>query len=287
MNSNFVGRHRTSFCAVGILFVALLIFSYGCKSENINSQWVNKPITVDGKMEDWADIPVTYYEKEDVGLGVCNDSQNVYILFKFRDPRWLRVIRVSGVSVWIDRSGGKNKEFGIKYNGLPSSIDIEALQSGKGFNRQTENPMPDRMNLFDKLPVELRLYDKESIFKEAIIAEDGTEGPHIECDTSMSFFTYELSFPLPESENRFYGIDTKPGSEISIGFIWADMPSKRPPMDNRGGMQGGGMSGGGKGGGRGGSGGRGSGGMGGNRQMIKKQEIWMKTKLAVGNVTQE
>ncbi len=273
-----VGKWSWVFFLVGMIAV----MAPGCKSEDVPTHWAHKTIAIDGKIDDWSNTPVMYMEEEDIGLGLCSDSQYLYIMVKFRDPKWLRAIRMTGLNVWIDKYGNKDTDFGLKYNGIPEALsDLE----GQG-NQSRHNQMSGPGNIMEQNPIELRLTDKNSIFREAIIASDGSEGPQVAADTSMSFIVYEMSIPLGESESRYYGVGTEAGEKIALGFIWGDMEEMQKNMKaDRNGM------GGGRGGGMGGQGGGKSGRGGGMGQRpggnMEKQEIWVKTSLASLNTTDE
>ncbi|MEZ5358119.1 MAG: hypothetical protein R3F48_04750 [Candidatus Zixiibacteriota bacterium] len=296
-------RQRIAGKRLLVLFLVFLLLAavQGCKSKEMESRWTDKPMKIDGKINDWSGIPILTAEDSDVGLGLCNDSQNIYIVMKFRNPVWLQSIRRAGINIWIDKKAKKEKDFGFVYNGIPTSIDLSKLrpdrrnsgdqnnfpQMGGDNNRMGDRPGGMR----DEKAVELRLIDVNSIFQEAIIATDGSEGPEIACDTSMSFIVYEMKVPLPESMSRFYGIGTAMGEKLSLGFIWNNMEEMRKEMsgsrpgggDFGGGGPGGGMGGppgGGMGGGPGGGGPPGGGRPDQDDDSMKKQEIWVKTILA-------
>lgn len=280
MDERKVGKKVT---LLFFLAISLTIIAPGCKSEEMTSYWTPKPKTIDGKIDDWSAIPTLSPDNFDVGLGVCNDSQNIYIVVKFRNPQWLMPIRKTGLSFWLDKQAKKKKEFGLTYNGIPESFNLEDFNNrrrgheGPGNVPAGGDEMIAAPNMREDRPVELRLIDVNSIFKEAIIDKNGLDGPEIACDTSMSFIVYEIKVPLTESMSRNYGIGAEPGQKLSLGFIWNDMEDRRDKMKGKrpGGGMGGGRPGGGmRGGPPGGFGDR-------DNSTMKKQEIWVKTLLAV------
>jgi len=40
-------------------------------------------------------------------LSLCNNSENLYVLFRFNNPEWARAIRMGGVTLWLDNTGKK------------------------------------------------------------------------------------------------------------------------------------------------------------------------------------
>ena len=277
--SYFIAGVKTRLSRYAALFTCsiVLLGVQSCKSQEASSIWTDQPMTIDGKLGDWANVPVLYYEKEDIGVGICNDSDNIYVTIKFRNPAYARLIRMGGLNVWVDRHGDKSEDFGLIYNGAPNNGDMKMPRGeGAGAGEDRFGGMPNAPDFKDRHPVELRLVDKQSIFQEAVIASDGSEGPRAACDTSLSFFTYEFSLPLRESEGRYYGIGAEAGNKVMIGLKVSAPERKSERPGGMGGGPGGGM--GGPGGGMGGGGQRPHG-MG-DSQKAQKIELWLATTLA-------
>lgn len=290
MNNKSLSTLLTFFALIAISLIA------GCKSQEAPCSWADKPMKVDGKMADWTGLPTTYFEDEGAVLGLSNDDKNLYIQVRFKDQKWVKTIKMSGLSLWFDNKGKKKKNLGIKYHGAPSCLDMGKLGEGdfggdkSGANQgRTEQMMSKMPQMKDKLV----FIDKEGLI-ETEIPFDGSRGPAVQTDTSMGFYLYEFSIPLGESNINAYGMNVQPGQKFSIGAEWGDMSDMKNNMKEMGsppsgggmggGPPGGGMGGGGMGGGPpgGGTGGPGSGGM----QTPSKQEVWLKTILASPN-TQE
>jgi hypothetical protein len=265
------------------------------RSDKMVSKYVASSIKVDGRYDDWRDLPSTFLEEQKAVVAISNDNQNLYLMFRTNDPRWVRTISRSGLTIYVDPKGGKKKDFFVRFKGGPSREQLLALvgrggETPDGARRQMpegREPQMDDRNANDTVPT-LTCYVKERI-EEKLIPLDGTEGPAAAFDTSRGFFVYEFKLPIKESELRYYGFAAEPGKELSIGLIWGEMDQMRGERP-KGGMDFGGPGGGpgsgpgglGGGGGMGGGMGRG-GGMGGppgGMQRPSKQEIWVKTTLA-------
>jgi hypothetical protein len=270
-----------------LLAFAGLILMGGCKNTEVHSQWSAEPVKVDGEMTEWPSGSTVYFEDSGVQLGLRNDSQNLYILFRFSNQAWARAIRRGGLTLWLDNSGKKKKDFGIRYAGGPSPSEMQ------------EGQMPNRGGFLDSLTPEQqqRFIDMQTAAahqiivinkksdQEITISADGSSGPVVSFGSPQGTYTYEFSIPLQKSDLSHYGIGAQPGQAISLGLEWGGMSeSNRERMreesggGGRGGI-GGGQHGGGRGGGMGG--GRGGGPRGGSgMQPPAKQEIWVKTQLA-------
>jgi hypothetical protein len=276
-----------------LLSFAGLILMGGCKNTGVQSHWSAEPVKVDGEMTEWPSGSTVYFEDSGVQLGLRNDSQNLYILFRFSNQAWARAIRRGGLTLWLDNSGKKKKDIGICYNGGPSLSDSEMQKPGMagegGFldsltPEQKERFMQrQKKDMADQLKV---IYKKSG--QEIFIPTNGSSGPAVSFGSPQGTYTYEFSIPLQKSDLSHYGIGAQPGQAISLGLEWGGMSeSNRERMreERGGGMGGGGEGGGGRGGMGGGQHGRGRGGMGGGRggpgmQPPAKQEIWVKTRLA-------
>jgi len=265
--------------------VALGVFTLtgvsSCNGLEMQSTWTEKPITVDGKVDDWRGIGSALLEENEASVGLANDSSRLYVLVRLRDRRTAGMIRRSGLTLYIDPEGGKSKDFYICFHGGPSREDIEAM-GGDGDRRPS-----DRENDFmapDTGRPEFTCYQKGRIV-EMEIPTDGSLGPAAAYGVDQGLYTYEFSIPLQESTVRFYGIGAEPGRKIGLGAKWGGggrggMSGPRmhgggmPPMGGGGDMPPGGMGGGPRGGGPG------DGEFGKRPDRPKEQEVWLKVPLA-------
>jgi hypothetical protein len=282
----------------GVIALLLLTLSgtvllLSCKSTEVQSQWSAEPVKVDGEMTEWPSGSTVYFEDTGVQLGLRNDSQNLYVLFRFSNPTWARTIRRGGLTLWLDNSGKKKKDIGIRYNGGPSPLDSGMQRAGMadkgGFLDSLTPEQKERLVQWQKkdLADQLKVIFKKS-GQEIFIPTDGSSGPAVSFGSPQGTYTYEFSIPLEKSDLSHYGIGAQPGQVVSLGLEWGGMSeSNREHMrEERGGGMGGGPPGGGgmPPGGEGGmpsGGGRPRGGRGGpGMQTSEKQEIWVKTLLA-------
>ena len=253
------------------LALVSLVLLAGCKTQEVETHWTAEPVQVDGEMADWAGVPSTYLEDSNVQLGLRNDAENLYILFRFNDPKWARAIRMGGLTLWLDNSGKRKKGFGIRYTGGPFLSEMqEAGMAGQGGFWESLTPGQKERLLQRQAAMANRItiISKEKDQKTAIPA-DGSRGLAVAFADLQGIYTYEFSIPLKKSDLASYGIDAPPGQTICLGLEWGGMSeSDRQRMRQEWGDRRGG-------GGRGGS-------MGGpRRQPPDKQNIWVKTQLAL------
>ena len=263
-----------------VIFLAFagFIIAAGCNTQEVETQWSAGSVKVDGEITEWADMSTSYFEESGVQLGLCNDTENLYVLFRFDNPQWARTIRMGGVTLWLDNSGKKKKDFGIRYTGGPPLSDLEEPgASDPGGFRQSLTPEQQQRfaDLEKDMANQIIVVDKEGNQKMSL-PTDGSSGPAVCFGSLQGIYAYEFSIPLQRGDVFDYAIGAKPGQVICFGLEWGgrgDRQRMRPEMGGgrRGGGGRGGMGGGPPGGGRGGS----------RMQPPEKQELWVKTELAL------
>jgi len=269
---------KTIFLFALVLGLSTLV---GCKGNKIQNQWVDQKIAIDGKYVDWEGINQSILEDQNIVVGIANDENNLYLMFRGNDERMARRIRMMGVTVWLNKEGKKKKDFGILYTG---STDLHVsyrseTRSSDPKNRQMEERMQQMMEK-----------QRENLPKPGMImiiqGEDKNErneysldGPAAGSAYENGVFCYEFKMPIP--------ISIESGDEVKLGLELGGMSDedRKAMMQEMGGMRGsGGRRGGGMGGRPGGMGGRPGGMRGGERPSggsgFEKQEMWFTIVLA-------
>ena len=264
----FSGR-KPAMSSILLLLTFLLV---GCSNSKLelNSNWRDREIIVDGKNADWLGA-MLFFEEDNVSVGLLND-ENFFYICMIAEDQFIRaqVIR-QGFTLWFDPDGSKEKTFGIKY---PVGMQASDLPGGMRSDEQ-------RMERSSQIPrrqmneLEILGPGKDEV-KKMLIEE--AKGIEINIEFSSGMLVYELKVPLIQSEQHPYAIGAEAGSSVGIGLETAKM--ERPDM--RSGMSGGRAGGGPTGGMRGGVGGRGM--PGGRRpRMPQPLKIWAVVQLASNN----
>lgn len=281
-----------------LIFVSLIIIilTAGCKELIVSSHWISQPVTIDGQIDDWGDLPVSYFKDQDAVVAVCNDSSRLYLQFRTKNADWARTIKMSGLTVYVDNQGKKNKDFYLKFTGGPDNPLFHGLQGNDSVKVRQDIPPEMRDRIKNKKP-ELICFDKKR-YLDKQIPMSGSEGPAVGFGSEYGFYIYEFSVPLHKSTVNDYGIEATPGQKMSIGLVWGDKKDFRKNnkphdfnsgegMRGEGGEGGEGFEGGGLsdrdepiGGGRPPESGR-MPGRGGQFKRPEKQEIWLNTTLAL------
>lgn len=259
--------------------MGLVLAVAGCGGiQSLESRTPARAVTVDGQAQEWGGVlqPVG---KNRVSLGVQNDGTYLYLSFVARQPEVVGQIVRSGLEVWFDPEGGKEKAFGIKF---PLGL-VGAGRPGDA----TDGP-PEGGRLRDSERMRERFH--ASLVQMEILGAEGqslrfgvTDIPGIEARALLEqeVFTYELRVPLRHSDTYRYAVGAGTGGVLGLGFETPELDREalRERMGERGGMGGrggmdGGMMDGGMGGGRGGYGGMQ--GLGGQEAL----KLWTRVQLA-------
>jgi len=252
-----------------ILFFAILLV--GCGSDGFKSEKLQSKIIVDGRSEDWTNLPLTYIEDMEMVIGFAHNDTSLFVMFRFSDQKLARKIHMRGAILWLDPTFDEDKEWGVRYR------------------REFIGPRPNLspMNSSDLPPVILdgnfavvRGEDKLSTGLEFYPGVRGAAG------NEKNLYVFEFSFPMDSNSDDVLRAFTANSPEISIGVEIESISKEEREMmkqkmteGSQGGRSGGGRSGGGmKGGGRGGQssmmGGRG------NIPDMDREEIWMTINLS-------
>ena len=252
----------------------------GCNSLELTSHWRKQPVVVDGKNDEWQNSLVRI-EGKPVMIGLLNDSENLYIALVTDDRSIERQVLFRGMTVWLDRTGGEEKKFGIQFPlGFQARQSAGFLDARPTFNDQGGPPSGD--SLRERFPIDSNdveiIGPAENEHRRLTVAE--LKQIAVKVRISGNGLMYELRVPLNDSGAQPYAIGAAPGSTIGVGLETGARPSR--PSSDQGtgeGRPGGGM-------GRGGF--RGRGGMGGgergNRagQQAEPLSVWAKVHLAAG-----
>ena len=251
---------------LAVLLVAMgcLIVS-GCNTQKMTCHWTSLPIQVDGHMDDWADIPVSFFAEKGYTIGLANDDERLYLLLRFRDSKWAASIRAKGLTLWFNANGDKDEDITIHYRGGPPMEELSAQSKW--------------MSTFhsDSL-AETFTYAVKDMIIEKPISPDGSSGPAVAFALDQGFFNYEFSIPLAEGEVRHYGLVTQTGKTLGVGAKWGGFDRRGVERIDGSGRKGDGskMTRGGRGGGKGMRGGDRSG----MQQEHQPVEIWVRTMLS-------
>jgi len=109
----------------GIFLLGALLT--GCNKVTVTSNWNNGQIKIDAAVKDWGPRLV-WNEKNRTGLGIANDTENLYLCLTTSEKSLPRQIMRGGLIVRIDQKGAKSHNFGVKFPLGLSSRDFQGLE---------------------------------------------------------------------------------------------------------------------------------------------------------------
>jgi hypothetical protein len=253
-----------------------------CGGQELTSTWRDREVTVDGLDAEWQGA-VSYIEKENIAIGLLNDEDYLYICLATVDARRVRQILGSGLTLWFDPEGGKEKRLGINFP-LGKQLSREDMDREKMPMPREEMPDPERLERMVEESAQEMVILGPGKNEHRRMPVYGSEQIQVKLGYSGGKLVYELRVPLIQDEQHPDAIGLGEGQFVGVWFETAEidremmrermrdqMGGKMPPGGR--GMSGGGMRGGGMRGGPmpGGA-------------MTERLELWTKVELASGNL---
>jgi hypothetical protein len=223
-------------CIYSILLMALIIPNLlSAKSVTVESRWQKTPLKIDGDIGDWM-APLFNSEKSvQVDYAFCNDVDNLYLLFIFKERKYLSSLARTGFTVWFNDQGKKKKKLGLRFEKktLASAQLVAVLEKENG-------PLPEEKK-------------KEMLAKSAYIiyqfvAVDGDNKdqtdlifkqpplPEFSSLATSGRLTFEFRIPIGQGN----GLNLAPGKTVMVGFDWGGSTKEmRQELLQRGGYEGG------------------------------------------------
>ncbi len=157
-------RTHLQFYVATFMAITLVCSNLSCstakhsKTKRKPGTWQAQPITVDGYNNDWPSPYPEYDDKAMLGYAVSNDKENLYITVETGDPATQLKILHSGLTVWIDKTGGREATTAINFP-LP-----DAYKARKSDDEKRAKEMgADQRNTPEK-----RRYELEDRVKRAL-----------------------------------------------------------------------------------------------------------------------
>ena len=281
-----------------VVVAALVCLAAGCGPTQLDSRYKDRDIVIDGKYADWAGGLQTV-GGDDITVGLANDGTDLCIALIVEDRQLRRQLAISGLFLWFDSSGGKTKQFGLRFplgmeevagempRPLGVAADAQKTQPADGQRPQpADGQKPQREP--DEVILEMEVFSpSEQVWRRVGLKE--IRGIEAAASRGTGPLVLEFRVPLAKTGPFGYGIGAVAGALIGVGLETPeiDMEALRgnmPPPDGGGGAgpdrrppSGGGM-GGGPGGGMGGR--QGPPGGGERPNVLDPIKIWTRVQLA-------
>jgi hypothetical protein len=260
--------------------VLLLGAVAGCGSEELQSLARDRDITIDGDIRDWQGA-LQFLEDADLSYGLVNDRQAMYIVLVVGDREVRRQIIMSGMYMWFDPTGEKNKRFGLRF---PIGLQEDVTDMMPMMQQQDPSQFQEKFEASAKEMMVIGVHDSDWR-RTGVRDVGGIEAAAIADENKL---VLEFKVPVTNDGQYGYGIGAYAGSVIGLGIETPEIDFEEMREQMR--TAKGGRGGGGRGGWGGGGGGRGGGAPGGTRPSGGQRperpdpiKVWTTVHLAGGD----
>ena len=277
----------------------LVLVSIGCAAHTVVSHWRMSGLTINGSEDEWPAAPQYYDADRQAGIRMMNDAEAIYLCFSTSNEALKKKLLMTGLTVWLDPAGDKNKTFGIhlpgagprgfpRKSGSDGRLEDKKEQGYGGGDESGNLPADDRLGDKKERPVFKTPDSVEITYAEATgplsmpmdqVRQTGIEIGVGQPDGRRFVYEFKICFRAGPSLSAL-----APGKTVGIGIeaVETDMHQgmRKPTEDGMGRSNHGGGRPGGGGSGGGGSGGGGSG----AKAMGEAFETWIKVTLVGGSI---
>ncbi len=204
------------------VFVTLSLVTAGfSKDEPFECQWAATPVSIDGMNTEWGNVPMDSQKKTKVDCAFMNSAQDLFVLFIFKNPKYLSSINWTGMTVWFSPQGKKDKDLGIRFIKKKISADeyiaMAEKQTGKTLAESEKEKIRQNKNYM--------FFEQELINKKA---EGYSEDEPMPKFKSAGFRTnnlekvviYEFSISLTKLAEIAPELGAEPGKTLNLNFEW-------------------------------------------------------------------
>lgn len=209
------------------IFILSLLFFTACSIYEATYQ--EKALEIDGSSSDWT-TSLDKKGKSDLYYSITNDSENLYVRLNTSNQSIQQKIHMNGLSIWIDTTGKKNKQLGIKcpINRLPQNMNKRSMS-----NREQQIVAWDKNQL-----MEADFFGFNNEHEQYFVASNPYDVEISISQDEFKSFYYEVKIPFSSMNLNYVNLCKQ---TFSMGFIIEaiEMPSS-PGMNGGGRPQGGG-----------------------------------------------
>lgn len=196
---------------LGGLALAAALLAAGCSRVNLNCAWQATSIVIDGRTQEWSG-PWYALADDRIALAVTHDRDFLYLGLAPSDPDAQLQMMHGGVTVWLDPTGGKRRDHGIRYAlgrggspGPPDSLRGMPRPGSEAMRRATASA-----------PQELEILTEGGKARRRVpLSEAG--GIEIRADFSEEQLAYEIRIPLRPDPRSPMGLTLLMDRPLGLG----------------------------------------------------------------------
>ncbi|HKJ66767.1 MAG TPA: hypothetical protein VKA68_02325 [bacterium] len=209
---------------ISVWTLAVLFLVAGCQTVQITSSRMASPPSIDGSLNDWPNGSEFLIDDGRMALTITNDRQHLYLGGVVTDKALQRVIRMQGLTIWLDPDGGRSKRIEIR---IPAAAEGSFDERRGGFwasytVEQQEHAAEKLSALLDGVLVRNRRNDRYTVFPA------GGDGPITMVSSQVDDQqVYEVRLPL-QFQSDFLSFGQPAGSGIiTLGVEITRIPDFR------------------------------------------------------------
>jgi hypothetical protein len=219
-----------------LLLVSLALpFAATARTAQVESRWQTSPLKIDGDIGDWLSPAFQVEKGVQVHYAFCNDADNLYLIFIFKDPKYLSSLNRTGLTVWFNEAGRKKKQQGLRFEKMTLSTAALIAVMEKKSGPLSEEKKKEMLSKPAYVINQFMAVDKDG--------QDETERvfpkPPLPEFTSLEAsgrLSYEFCVPIGPGN----GLNLVPGKNVMVGFEWGGATKEmRRALMQRGGYEGG------------------------------------------------
>jgi hypothetical protein len=215
-------RQKKIVSSILFVFMTIILVKAGlAKDESLNSVWAATLPSIDGMNTEWANVPLKNYKKAAIDYAFMNNADNLFVLFIFRNPKYLSSIQWTGLTIWLSPQGAKEKNLGIKFLRKQISADeyIVIMEKQVGQEMPEDRKAQIRQNKAYWM-FEQRLINKKAEGYDKEAEPPKYEGAAFRNNVLDKAVIYEVAISLPELAELAPGMALEPGTSLNVNFEW-------------------------------------------------------------------
>jgi hypothetical protein len=207
----------------GLCLILSSAMQTGCAMHKVASAWHgNYNLIADGSDSEWQAEPRYYDEANQVAIRAMNDMKGIYLCFSTGDNKLKQTITMTGLTLWLDPEGGKNRIFGV---GIPPGHRLLMPFFSDQERKETQLMNKKGMPPFEA-PVELDItYPNTTGPLTMTRAETRNAGIEVGAGQPPGgrvVYEFKIRFDADESL-----LSLKPGMVVGVGFETGKMEMPR------------------------------------------------------------